>query len=155
MWLKLLSAGLIIAFCTLLGYLAAGKYRARRSYFSQLSALNERYLNELKYRRKPLPDFLAEERFTGDFQKNVREFTRDRRTEVKHSYLTEEEREAANDCFAMLGRGDSRSQQEYFEGKRAYLAEKKRAAEEEAKTRGELYLKLGALAGLAFVVLIV
>ena len=55
----------------------------------------------------------------------------------------------------MLGRGDAQSQQSCFSAQKAILEEKKADSEREAKTRGELYLKLGLLAGLALVILIV
>ena len=73
----------------------------------------------------------------------------------KASFLSEEEKREALAYFGQLGRGDSRSQLGYFEGKRSALLSKKERAEKDAKERGELYLKLGLLAGLAFVILIV
>ncbi len=154
MWLKLLLCGLVIAFCAALGYFAAGKYRARKSFFTQLYDLNEKYLSELKFRRMPLPDFLSGCKFTGDFQKTVESFLA-KQTRVNFSYLTEEEKADALTYFGQLGRGDSRSQLGFFEGKRAMLSERKETCAKESKERGELYLKLGILAGLAFVILIV
>lgn len=155
MWLKLLLCGLAIAFCTLLGYLAAGKYRARMRFFAQIYELNERYLTELKYRRTPLPSFLASCKLSGDLQKAVESFLAKKQPKTDLSYLTAEEREEIDAYFAQLGRGDARSQLACFEGKRAFLLERKESSASEAKKRGELYLKLGALAGLAIVILIV
>ena len=154
MWLKFCLAGLVIAFCTLLGYFAAGKYRARRSFFTQWSDFNENYLAELKYRRAPLPEFLKECKLTGEFGKAAQKALGGKE-ELSASFLTEEEKKDALVYFAQLGRGDSRSQLGFFEGKRAPLLVKKEGAEKDAKERGELYLKLGLLAGLAFVILIV
>lgn len=154
MWLKFVLAGLVIAFCTLLGYFAAGKYRARRSFFSQWSDLNEKYLSELKYRRAPLPEFLKECKLTGEFLKAAENSLKGKGG-LKASFLTEEEKKDALVYFGQLGRGDSRSQLGFFEGKRALLLTKNEGAEKDAKERGELYLKLGLLAGLAFVILIV
>ncbi len=155
MWLKFLLAGLIVCFCTLLGYLAAGKYRARKSLFLQLYEFNERYLTELKYRRKPLTEFLEEQSFEGDFSKIMREFGKTRKADFSLAYLTQTEKEDAKGYLLMLGKGDSRAQLGYFEGQRAALAEKKSACLREAAERGELYIKLGLLAGLALVILIV
>ena len=55
----------------------------------------------------------------------------------------------------MLGRGDALSQSGFFSARRAALEQKKADTEKEAKARGALYLKLGLLAGLAFVILII
>lgn len=155
MLLKFLVAGLAIAFCTLLGYFAAGKYRARKSFFSQLCDLNERYLSELEYRRKPLGEFLKDCKFTGDFAKTAELFLAQGRAEIKYSYLTKSEREEAENYFGQLGRGNTEAQAGFFGAKRAQLCEWKEKSAAEAKKRGELYLKLGLLAGLAFVILIV
>ena len=55
----------------------------------------------------------------------------------------------------MLGKGDAFSQKGYFEMQKSALEEKKTKSTAEAKRHGELYLKLGLLAGLAIVILIV
>lgn len=155
LWLKFLLSGLVIAFCTLLGWFASGKYRARRSFFSQLCSLNEKYLAELKFARKPLTRFLSELLLTGDFKKSTEEFIAGRSVKLEFSYLKEEEKALISEYFSMLGKGDSRSQSGYFSSKSGELSEKKTQAEKDAKSYGELYLKLGLLAGLAFVILIV
>ncbi len=155
MWIKFLLSGLIIAFCILLGYLAANKYRARKKFFAQFEAFNLRYLNELSYARKPLSEFLEGYEYSGDFAKTVSSFSQKREAGCNHSFLTKEEKGECADYFSMLGKGDSSSQSVYFASKKAYLAEKKGTAEKECKARASLYLKLGLLAGLAVVILII
>lgn len=155
MWIKLLLSGLIVAFCVLLGYLAANKYRARKNFFAQHDAFNARYLSELAFARKPLPEFLAAYEYSGEFAKTIKEFSEKRGPELKFSFLTQEEKKDCADYFAMLGKGDSFSQRDYFSSKKQYLAEKKAETEKECKSRGGLYLKLGLLAGLAIVILII
>ncbi len=155
MWLKLIVCGLSIAFCTLLGWLAAGKYRARRSFFAQAYDLNEKYLAELEYRRAPLTEFLRSCKFSGDFGKAVENFLSAKPPLFDLDYLTQEEREEVRSCFSQLGRGDTAAELGFFGGKRASLLDKKNSSAKEAAERGELYTKLGLLAGLAFVILIV
>ncbi len=154
MWLRLILCALIVAFCTAIGYLAAEKYRARRSYFSQLSDFVERYIAELGYAKKPLPAFLGSCHFNGDFGKTMERVARHEEIVCRESYLTEAERADCEGLYSMLGKGDSISQREYFQSKKQPIAEKKAAAEREAKSHSDLYLKLGLLAGLAFVILI-
>lgn len=154
-WLKLLLGAITIAFCTLLGYFAAGKYRARKDFFNQFSLFNERYLNELCYARKPLSEFLVQYAYTGDFAKTVNSFSDRRNVNVDLAFITKEEKAFCADYFGMLGKGDVRSQNGYFSSQSETLNRKKEESEKEAKTRGELYVKLGLLAGLAFVILII
>lgn len=145
----------MIAFCTLLGYLAAGKYRARKSFFSQMNALNEKFLAELKFARKPLKEFLADCSFEGDFNAFIKDFEQNRISAPAVSYLTQAEKEYAAAYFSMLGKGDSHSQLGYFTAQKDPLTQKCDQLEKEAKERGELYLKLGLLSGLAFVILVI
>lgn len=155
LWIKVALACLAIAFSVGIGYLAANKYRCRRNFFSQLSDFNERYINELEYARKPLPVFLKETSATGDFKKTLEEFSSSRAPQLKFSYLTKEEKKECTEYFSMLGRGDALSQKGYFCARREPLGEVRAACEKQAKAKGELYLKLGLLAGLAFVILII
>ncbi len=153
MWLKLLiSVGLVI-FCTFLGYLAAGKYRARKKFFAQMTAFNDLYLNELTYSRRTLKELIAETRESGDFF-DVLQRRKDG-PEIRLQYLSAEEKKECADYFKMLGAGDSFSQKNYFSAKKQALESKKAESEKVAAERGGLYLKLGLLAGLAFVILIV
>lgn len=155
LWLKMILAAVSVGFCIGLGYLAANKYRSRRDFFGQFYIFNERYLSELGYSRKPLMQFLKEYEYTGDFKKTVEAFAQGRETRPAHAFLTEEEMKECADYFSMLGKGDALSQSGFFSARRGALSEKKEKSEKEAKARGDLYLKLGLLAGLAFVILIV
>lgn len=154
MWIKLLLCLLIIAFCTLLGYFAAGKYRARRRFYRDFSAFNDAFLHELEYARRPLPSFLKEIKREGEFNLLLLSVT-EQRGKCDLKFIGEEERKEADEYFSMLGKGTALSQKNYFSSKRDGLLEKKGICEKEAKERGDLYLKLGLLAGLAFVILIV
>ena len=155
LWIKFITGAFVVAFCVFLGYLAGAKHRNRKKFFAQLVLFNERYLTELSYARKPLSTFLREYPYSGDFGKAVNAFAEHRVTEPKLSYLTKEEKKMCADYFGMLGKGDAVSQKGYYSAQKGELEEKKAASEKEAKKRSELYLKLGLLAGLAFVILIV
>lgn len=155
MWLKLLLCAAIVAFCVGIGYLAGEKYRSRKKFYARFLSFHERYLNELTYARTPLAEFLAAEDLNGDFGKLLNAVRCHETPNAEFSYLTAEERKGCAEYFSMLGKGDSASQRGYFGSKTAELFDKKTKAEEEAKRRGELALKLGLLAGLAVVILII
>ena len=57
----------IICFTTFCGYFFAQKYRRRKDFFRQLCEFNERFLSEITYYRRPLPDFAASYEYKGDF----------------------------------------------------------------------------------------
>ncbi len=155
MWIKLLLCGLLIAFCVTLGWLAADKYRVRMRFYSQFASFNERFLEELAYTRKPLSALLDPEHYRGEFAKLLEKARTHDLSGIRFSFLSKEETEEVRDYFMTLGRGDAVSQNAYFSARSKMLADRKEASAREAKTRGDLYLKLGLLAGLAFVILIV
>lgn len=155
LWLKFLLGGLSIAFCTLLGYLAAGKDRQRSKFYLALNTLNEKYLAELKFSRKPLGEFLAACNFSGDFCEFLNAFERTRTLCPDLSYLNKDEKAEIAEFFSMLGKGDSASQLGYFSAQAETVKKKSEKLFKEAKERSELYVKLGLLAGLAFVILII
>ena len=155
LWIKIALSCLIVAFGALLGWLWAGKSRARSKFYAQMYDFNERYLDELGYARKPLPVFLRDFPATGDFKKLLETFACTRAPQQAASYLTKDERKECEDYFSMLGRGDAQSQSGYFGARREALAAKKMACERDAKERCALGVKLGLLGGLAFVILII
>ena len=155
MWLKICISVAVIAFSTALGYFLSGKYRARKKFYEQFCLFNKQYLNELSYTRKPLPDFLKEHTYTGDFSKAVKTYVESQNSTIKLSYLNQEEKNACGSYLAMLGKGDASSQKSFF-GAQAQALENQRAeSEKQARSRSSLYIKLGLLAGLAIVILII
>ena len=155
LWLKILLACLTVGFSVGIGYLAANKYRSRYAFYRQFQDFNERYLSELEYARKPLPVFVREYEDKGDFSGLLGDWLKTRSPQVKLSYLSSDEREQCCAYFSMLGRGNAQAQAEYFGTYKPSLSEKKAACEKESRERGMLYLKLGLLAGLALVILMI
>ncbi len=155
MWLKILVCALLIAFSVCLGRFASSSYRSRSAFYAQFSSLNERYLNELAYSRRPLAEFLSNGGFSGDFSQVIESFQGGKVNLERCNYLTEEEKGEILDYFSMLGKGDSHSQMQFFSSRKQILTERKETCAQEAKKRGDLYLKLGLLAGLAAVILII
>ena len=155
MWIKLIVCVLVVAFCVLLGYLAAGKYRERKQFFTQFHAFHERYLSELGYTRRPLNEFLLSCRCSGDFGALINDFSQNRETTPKFRYLTQDERGEIKDYLDMLGKGDALSQKGYFSEQTERIKGQRNCCEEAAKRNTALFLKLGLLAGLAFVILII
>ncbi len=153
MWVKILLSLLVVAFCTLIGHLASGKSRARRRFFSQLFSLNEKFLSELGYARRPLPDFLRSEPKEGEFGKLLCAVWE--KKEFSSELLSKEENALVSEYLSMLGRGDAGSQKGYFAAQKPALEALRTQSEKEAKEKSDLYLKLGVLAGLAIVILIV
>lgn len=154
LFLKFLLGIFIVLFCIFLGYFASEKYRLKKSFFTQLFELNEKYLAELKFEKKPLEQFLNAQTFSGDFDTLIKGLLKGQIV-LKGAYLNEDEKGEIGEYFTMFGRGDSRSQSGYFSAKSKELSQKKEECVKNAKSYTDLYLKLGLLLGLAVIILIV
>ncbi len=148
-----------VGLCVLLAWLLTRKYRMRMQFYYNLNLFNERLVNEVSYTRIPLPAFMEKYTFGGDFR-HMLEIKRDARFDngdegCDIAYLSEDERKFLGDYFRMIGKSDAASQRTYLSAMREEIADKKQKAEEIYRKYFSLYIKLGFLAGLILVVLIV
>lgn len=155
MWFKFIVAIIVVAVGILVGYLCAGKYRARKVYFQAFYAFNDNFITELQYMRREISKLFEGNRADNDFMQMARRALLERSTPDKPSYLTADEYQFALDYFKAVGRTDAKTQSEWFTSRKKQLEKSSVDAENEAKKRGELYLKLGLLAGLALVIIVV
>ena len=152
----------VVAFTTFCGYIFAKKYRQRKLFFIQLQTFNERFLSEISYYRRPLPELLQRYAYKGEFQiflnyylnwvqSSKQEFNAMIFPEC--TFLTAEEKNLVEDYFLMLGKGDSASQKTYFSAMKERLISLKDEAVNAHKRYGDLYVKLGFLCGLFLLIL--
>lgn len=152
--LKVICGMCIVAFCSYIGYFAAEKYRRRKSFFVQLSEFNERFISELEFGRRPLSEFIGAYEYKGDFAVFIKGCL-DGKISCGYSFLSADEKNFVNGYFSMLGKGDAHSQSSFFTSVGAGVKKYREVSEADAKKYGDLYVKLGFLAGLAIVVVIV
>ena len=155
--MKLLLCVCAVALCTAFAFLLTRSHKRRREFFYAVCLFNERLVNEVSYTKVPLPAFLEKNRFGGDLGKVLSEQCAKGESADFSAlpYLKEDEKQYLRDYFAMIGKSDAQSQRTYLLAARAGLEEKRRASEEAYKKYFSLYLKLGVLAGLILVILIV
>ena len=132
--LKVLLCVLLFVLCVGCAFWLTRKYRKRKDFFYNLALFNERLLNEVSYTRIPLPAFAEKYEF---------------------EYLTEDEKKFLGDYFRMVGGSDAASQKTYLSALRKEIEERRRASDEVYKRYFSLYLKLGVLAGLVLIILLV
>ncbi len=165
MMLKFLLGVAIVALTTFGGYLLAKKYRQRKQFFAQLWEFNERFLSEIAYYRRPIREFVAGYAYQGEFNTLLQEFFSgiDERSPndraifdfPDYTFLTKEEKNAVEDYFLMLGKGDSVSQKGYFTAVKDTLSKLQAQSADACKRYGDLYIKIGFLCGLLILILII
>lgn len=155
--LKALLCACILALSVSAAFLLTRKYKQRKDFFYNLNLFNERLVNEVSYTKIPLPSFVEKYDFGGDFKKMLDEKkAKDFQFEnYEISYLSEDEKKFMADYFRMIGNSDAASQRTYLSAVRSEVEDKRKACEETYKKYFSLYLKLGFLAGLILVILIV
>ena len=153
----------IVAFTSFCGYVFTKKYRKRKSFFSQLSEFNERFLSEISYYRRPINEFVSKYTYKGEFDEFLRGYFSNIQEpsaldnvleDDMFSFLTNEEKGYIYDYFSMLGKGNSEAQKAYFSSVKDGLVKLKTLAETDVKRYGDLYVKLGFLCGLLILILI-
>lgn len=161
---KFLLGLVVVAFTSLCGYVFAGKYRRKKSFFYQLFEFNERFLGEISYAKRPIVEFARRYSYTDEFEELLEAFEKELQSEEEFfleetiedfSFLNDDEKIAISDYFRTIGRGDSSSQKAYFTTMKAQLGEYKKNSAQACGRYGDLYVKLGFLFGLAVMILIV
>ena len=154
--LKFLLCALLFSLCIGCSYWLTRRYKKRKDFFYNLDLFNERLLNEVSYTRIPLPAFAEKYAFSGDFRKMLAEKMDDFQAEkYDFDYLTDDEKKFLADYFRMVGGSDAASQKTYLSALRKEIEDRRSASGEVYKKYFALYLKLGFLAGLVLVILIV
>ena len=72
---KFLLGLCIVALTSVCGWILAGKYRRRKSFFAQTFEFNERFLGEVSYAKRPLGEFIERYSYTGEFEAILRAFS--------------------------------------------------------------------------------
>ena len=152
----------ILIFTTTIGYLLASKYRNRKIFFMQFHLLNERFLREIEYQKRPIREFIQKNIFKGDFCQvlniyldNLGNFDDFLSIFPEISYLNNEEIKFLSEYLNSLGKGDSGAQKKHFSALNTQIDEFKKSSEVEYKRYADLYVKLGVLIGLAIIIVII
>lgn len=155
--LKFFLCAAVLALCVGCSFLLTRKYKQRRDFFYNLDLFNERLVNEVSYTKIPLPSFVEKYEFTGDFKRMLEEKrSTDFQAETyEFAYLTDDEKKFLGDYFRMIGSSDAASQKTYLTALRKEIENRRSESENVYKKYFSLYIKLGVLAGLILVILIV
>ena len=154
--LKILLCASLFSLCVGCAFWLTRKYRKRKDFFYNLDLFNERLVNEVSYTKIPLPAFAEKYEFTGDFKKMLEEKRTDFQADrYEFAYLPEDEKKFLGDYFRMVGGSDSASQKTYLSAQRKEIGERRRVSDEIYAKYFSLYLKLGVLAGLVLIILII
>ena len=165
--IRLLIGIFLVGFGGFLGYFFSKKYRKRKEFFLQMSQFNERFLTEITYYKRPISKFLATRDYKGEFDLLLQTFYASLQEEScagarfmeirkeEYSFLNVDERAFVEDYFQTIGKGNTLSQKEYFSSVKTELSLRREKSESECKKLVDLYVKLGLLAGLAVLIIIV
>lgn len=156
----------VVALTTFIGYLLAKKYRQKKTFFTQFSQFNERFLSEISYLRRPLFALKEKYDYDGEFALLLDDFYANLGENAlktaklnaffeKRGYFTQDEKSLTIDYFSTLGKGNGASQKAYFTAVKTEIDRFLQKAKEEEQKRGELYVKLGFLIGLTILVVAV
>ena len=152
----------VVIFSTYCGRAMAKRYKLRKCFFSEMWEFNTQFLTELGYGKRPLQELILSYPTKGEFVWLLSEVLRGRFERKKmpadlstYAYLTDDEKRFILEYFQVLGKGDAHSQKLYFSQAGNSLQSLKIKAADEYGKKAELYTKLGFLAGLAILIIVV
>ncbi len=160
--IKLAVGVAVVIFSTYCGRTMAKRYKRRKNFFAEMNDFNTRFLTELGYAKRPLEELAKSCRVGGEFGELLEEVLR-RRFQRKtlpielgsYTYLSDDEKRFVLEYFNALGKADAHSQKIYFSQAANSLQALQIKAKDECSKRMELYTKLGFLAGLAVLIIVV
>ena len=160
--IKFVVGIVVVLFATYCGRALANKYKVRKMLYADMYAFNVRLLEEIAYGKRPLEDFCQKYATGATFGLLLKDLLQHRALrktlEVdmgEYTFLAEDEKRFIQEYFSAIGRADSYSQKAYFAQAANRLQSLKAKGEEECKSRTDLYTKLGFLAGLAVLIIVV
>lgn len=153
--LKALGAVLVVFACGLVGWLLTFLHKKKWEFIAEWGRFNRLFMTELSAKRVPLPRFIEGYASKNEFQTLLRSFVSSYSIEAPPSFLKEEEKKLLNDYFSYLGTSDSSSQLSFLREKGNQLGELENQSFSDYSKRLALYPKLGILAGLFLVVLLI
>lgn len=168
-------AGILLAFtaCTATGFLKAAEIRTRRKLLLDFRELLLRIATEISYFKEPLPQIFSRltadgaEREKGETDLLLRSFLTAYqcgdadmgqmwRNAVDSAYegspLCREDLAVMKKCGEFLGRSDFSRQEEHFRLLESQMDRQLAEAEENIRTKGRMYSRLGLSAGLVIAV---
>lgn len=159
--MKIIIGIAVVVFTTYCGWFLSRRYRRRKQFFKDMQEFNLSFLEEVGYSKRPFELFCARRTYAGDFGCLLEDVV-SRRLERKttkpsmdeYAFLTADERVFVEEYFQAAGRGDTQAQKGYFSNAKIKLDSLKTKGEEDGKKYTDLYTKLGFLAGLAMMIIL-
>lgn len=145
--------------CTFLGYKFSERYRLRKKFYSGFYAFNKKMIDEISFARNSLPkiidDFHSEETFHNILQEYKLSLQNgDKLNCEKVWFLSEEEKKETEEFFSLLGKSDAFTQMNFLKTYEGKLKDLSAATAAEEKKFVSMYVKLGVLAGILALILI-
>lgn len=158
MW-KFLLGGIAVTVSTAIGRAAVGKFGRRYSFFSEMKRLNGELIRNLSFRMLPVTEILSDARQRYPSVKDTLDALlfsteNDCVFVFRNADLNEEERSFAEEYFRRAGGGNRESEKGFLEEYAEYFARKEKECAAEKKRYSALGGKLGFLAGVAVMILI-
>ena len=144
---------IILVLCSFVGYRLSVRFTERRKFFTDFYNFNEKMINEISFTKKSLTSIcnLSEEK-KSDFQINILKAINNEKY-VLPKYLKKNDKHIFDEFSTELGQSDKQSQINFLSAKRAEISDIKSECEAEETKYKKLYIKLGVLFGLIFLIL--
>ena len=153
--MNILLGAIVLCICTYFGYLYGQKYVEKRKFYEDFSSFNKKFINEVSYSMKTLPQIIAKENNNQLFYKTINNYVQTKTVTINEKFLTDDEKNYFKNYLETLGSSDRDSQLSFLNASLNTINEYLSLAQKDEKKFRSLYLKIGFLIGLiAFIALL-
>lgn len=149
-----LALGIIVlVLSTYIGYATSKKYSVRKGYYSAFLEFNKRLKNEISFSQQTLLKIIKNVKDENCFYVAIKDVIIDKKSlDLSDKIFSEEEQAFLSNYLSVIGKGDRQSQLKYVETVESQITEYLKNANEDEKKYKVLFIKLGFLIGLMFLV---
>lgn len=142
-----------LVICTFCGYRLSLKFSERRKFFVDFYNFNEKLINEVSFSQKSLLSLCdSEDKSASDFGLLINKTIKGEEYTFP-TYLKNSDKLLFNEFGEAIGKSDKVSQLNFLSSKRKEISDIKDICYAEEKKYKKLYVKLGVLFGLIFLIM--
>lgn len=153
--MKIIIGFVFITASTLIGYYFSGKYRFRKSFYTDFYNFNKTMENEVAFTKKTIEKIIENSNVDSCFYKNLIKIIHNENKDLTLKGLNDDEKDFFINYSQQIGKKESKTELAYLSSMETFIKDKMKIAVEEEKKYKTLYIKIGFLIGLVGFVLII
>lgn len=151
--MKLFACGVVIACSTFVGFCLSRRSKNKCNLYSNLLSFYSAYVTNLDYRQLTVKRLIEEKQYDKEFMQIADHYLYGKENSI--TWLSNDEQRYVEDFFRLLGKSDAVSQKKELVFYETFFKRRYEESEQQYKSKGTLYKRLGVLIGLLVSILLI